>query len=167
MAFDEEVLVSRFNLHKLSVHQSTHISNRVQSAVQALDSHAKEDDKPVILILTAKGRAVSKLVGITEIAKRDLATKGVKCFQYTALSSVKAEVARQPRKPSGLDHELGVTPIGDGNPDDEDDHDEVTSEDAFQTMREKGDEGTKEREIPVVTVYLSAIAVKELKDAFG
>lgn len=164
MPVDEQVLAAKYDLHKLTIHQSTHISSRVQSAIAVLHTQPREDGKPVIAVLVAKGRAINKLVSITEIAKRDLATKGIKALQYTGLGSVKLKLPRMPAKPLTPSGDVDSQPGGNGNSDDED-QDEV--EDAFQIMGKTMDEGTKDRQVPVITIYLATTAIKELHDAFG
>ncbi|KAK4901755.1 hypothetical protein LTR27_001527 [Elasticomyces elasticus] len=154
MVFDEESLTQTFELTKSRVISSTSVAVRTSAVIATLSRPAaKGDKKPAIACLTAEAKVASKLVSVVEIAKRDLTTKGIKCFQYNTLGSHLVDVPRERRKPGGK--EAGKT--GDGD---------VEDEDAFQTMADPMG-ATKKRTVPTMTIYLSPVPVKELRAAYG
>lgn len=149
MAIENSSLESKYELLKLSVHSSTQISNRTAAVLAKLEATQGSDSKPKIVVLRAGARTASKLISIIEIAKRDLISKGIKFFQYTALSSEMIEIQRKPKRGTGI-------PAEQENADDGD------SDDAFETMGAVPDTGSKKRLVPVMTVYLSTKSIKEL-----
>ncbi|KAK5675961.1 hypothetical protein LTS10_011250 [Elasticomyces elasticus] len=154
MVFDEESLTQTFELTKSRVISSTSVAVRTSAVIATLSRPAaKGDKKPAIACLTAEAKVASKLVSVVEIAKRDLATKGIKCFQYNALGSHVVDVPRERRKPRGGE----VKKTGDA---------EEADEDAFQTMADPMG-ATKKRSVPTMTIYLSPVSVKELRAAYG
>ena len=150
----EEALAERYNLIKLSVISSTAISTRTTAVIEKLQG-TNGDGKPNLIILTSKARTASKLVSIVEIAKRELAKTGKKCIQYNALSSQMTEIERNDNH--GANGSKAV----------EDDQDASESEDAFETMGAQPKTGKKTRLVPIMTIYLCASSVKELKNAYG
>ena len=160
MTLDEGSLQGKYDLVKLSVLTSTQISSRTSAVVAKFSpsgdgiensdpatTHAGNNNgKPVIVALTAKANATNKLTSIVEIAKRDLVSKKIKCFQYNALSSEMVEIERKSKK------------RGD---------DESDSDDAFETMGAVPLSEKKKRSMPVMTVYLATTSVRELKMAYG
>lgn len=148
MAFDESLLQRDYNLVKLSVLTSTQISNRTSAVVTNLRPENADEEKSAlakktIVVLTAKSKAAPKLISIVEIVKRELASKNVKCFQYNALSS------QHVRIPKG-----GEDAEAEGSGDGPEPMDAAIG----------GDETQK---VPVMTVYLSTVPVRELKAAHG
>ena len=102
--------------------------------------------------MTAKSRSANKLVSIVEIAKRELLSKGVKCFQYNVLSSQMIEIERKTKVPvDSVD--AGAAKQGDEE-----------SDDTFEVMDSGNGTGPKKRSVPIMTTYLSSSPVKELKD---
>ena len=154
MAIDDRSLASKYELVKLSVHSSTQIANRTASVVAKLESsQANDAAKPAIVVLRAGARTASKLISITEIAKRDLVSKGIKFFQYTALSSEMIEVQRQSKRAAVDAPEKENDSGGD-------------SDDAFETMGASPETGTKKRLVPLMTVYLATKSIKELSKEY-
>jgi hypothetical protein len=154
MHVTEEDLAEKYNLVKLNVISSTAISNRITAVIESLQK-TTGDGKPNLIILTSKARTASKLVSIVEIAKRELAETGKKCFQYNALSSQMTEIER-----NDIHGANGSTAV-------EDDQDASESEDAFETAGAAPQTGKKKRLVPILTTYLCANSVKELKNACG
>jgi hypothetical protein len=154
MAIDESALAQNYNLITLSVTSSTQISNRAVAVIEKLQA-TSNDDRPDLLVLRSKARTVSKLISIVEIAKRELAKTGHKCFQYNALSSEMIEIERNPKQGAN------------GSKDGAADANESESDDAFETMGTGPKTGTKKRLVPVMTTYLCATSVKELNNAYG
>lgn len=151
MAFNNASLQTTHNLVELSVSSHHEISNRTSAVISRLQNseQSPDDQKTVVVKLTAKAKAAGKLISIVEIAKRQLASEGIKCFQYTALDSEIIEIERHPKN-----HKQDI--VG-----------EDESDDAFETMGEVKPSATKKRSMPVLTIYLSRASVKELKIAYG
>ncbi|CAK4026585.1 hypothetical protein BTJ68_09657 [Lecanosticta acicola] len=128
-----------YNLVNLSVLSSTQISNRTSAVLSNLQAEDSDNQsRTPIVALTAKPKAAPKLISIIEIVKRDLASKNIKCFQYNAL---KTEYVRM------LDDAGG-------------------SADVLETM--PGARGTdRGREVPLMTIYLSTVSIRELKAEYG
>lgn len=151
MAFDDASLRTAHSLVHLNVSSAHQISNRTSAIISRLNpsEQSSEDQKTVVVALTAKSKAAGKLISIIEIAKRELASAGIKCYQYTALSSELTDIERHSKKV-----------IKDATDDGE-------SDDAFETMGDVKQSATKKRSMPILTIYLSRTSVKELKNAFG
>lgn len=131
----------KYNLIPLRISSSTQISNRTSAVLSHLQQ-ATAQEKPAIVALTAPSKASSKLISIVEIAKRELGEK--KCFQYNAL------------------HTETIRLLDSGEADDDDDGHEK----AFEAM--PGAIGKdRRRKVPVLTIYLAAASVRELKAAYG
>ncbi|KAH9811169.1 hypothetical protein Tdes44962_MAKER05902 [Teratosphaeria destructans] len=153
MAIGEDDPWTRFNVLKLSVHQSSQISDRTSNIISKLTSVAGAGEKPALVCLTAKSRAASKLISIVEIARRELQTRHVRCYQYNVLTSELVHVPRDPKKQACDDHVNG-------------DEQSDESDAAFETMGAPvGD--TKKRSVPLMTVYLSQQPVRELRNQYG
>ncbi|EME44376.1 hypothetical protein DOTSEDRAFT_24430 [Dothistroma septosporum NZE10] len=161
MTLDESSLQAKYDLVKLSVLTSTQISTRTSAVLAKFSRPGDETEnsdptttparvgndngKPVIVALSAKPKAASKLISIVEISKRELASTKVKCFQYNALGSDIVEIERKSKK-------------GD---------DESESDEAFETMGAVPLSEKKKRSMPVMTIYLAITPVRELRIAYG
>lgn len=156
----DTTLEQSHSLVKFSIHSSTQISRRTSAVLSNLQGpppqttgggETETNHKPIIIVaLTAKPHATNKLISIVEIAKRDLASKNLRCFQYCALSSEMVDVARKKAKANAGGGEEGSE-----------------SDEAFETMGERELGETKKRNVPVMTIYLSTRSVRELKVALG
>lgn len=149
MAFDEKSLSEKYATTSLAIQSNTQISSRATAVITALSPAVNPQTditKPPLVVLRAQSRWSSKLISVAEIAKRDLQAKGVKVFQYSALSSEIVEIERK-SKPDGAA--------------------ELSDDEAFQTMGAHELSDRKKRAVPVLTVYLAAQSVKGLKGAFG
>lgn len=151
MAFDNASLRATHSLLPLNVSSAHQISNRTSAIISRLNpgEQSSDDQKTVIVMLTAKAKAAGKLISIVEIAKRELTSAGIRCYQYTALGSELVEIERHSKSTK-----KGAA--GEGE-----------SDDAFETMGGLQESATKKRSMPVLTIYLSRASVKELKVAFG
>jgi hypothetical protein len=148
---------ANYNLIHLGVASGTPIASRTSTILTHLtlpNRPAPTDDDPqspnkiVVVQLTAVAKASTKLISIVEIVKRDCRVRASPLFQYTALSSRWVDVP---------------VPVKDAEPlgDDE-------SDDAFEVMGGGGLESeVRRRNVPVLTVYLSTVPVKELRVAYG
>lgn len=155
MVFDEASLDAKYDLIRFNVRGGTQISSRATAVISHLTSVPAEGAKPVMVVLHASSREGNKLISIVEIAKRDLASKKIKFCQYTALSSNVVEVERKPK------------PAGPALPSINQEDAAETDEEAFQTMGATEETGKKKRSVPAMTVYMSSLFVKELRDEFG
>ncbi|KYG40955.1 hypothetical protein M433DRAFT_8339 [Acidomyces richmondensis BFW] len=150
-----EKLQQTYELSNYTVRQATKISDGADWIRSRLTHDAPVDGKPLVLCLSTKCKSASKLISIVEIAKRELVSKGIKCFQYTALSSELIDIPRdQPKQSKG------------GNADEEAGRSDDESDDAFQTMGAQHSE-TKKRNMPVISVYLSRESLRDLKGLYG
>ncbi|KAF2769645.1 hypothetical protein EJ03DRAFT_327252 [Teratosphaeria nubilosa] len=150
MAIDGNDLLTRFTVITLSVHQSSQISDRTSKIISKLGGAG---EKPVLVCMKAKSKAASKLISIVEIARRELKTRNVRCYQYNVLTSELVDVPRDPKKQS-CDDQVNGNEDNDG------------SDAAFETMgAPMGD--TKKRNVPLMTVYLSQQPVRELRNQYG
>ena len=154
MHLDETLLSQKYNLVKFNVISSTQISSRTAAIIAKLEAD-QNDGKPTLVALSAKARTATKLISIVEIAKRELAAKGHKCFQYHGLSSEMIDMERDSK--SGANGATQSATHEGGS----------EAEDAFESMGAPRETGTKKRLIPVMTTYLCATSVKELKNAYG
>jgi hypothetical protein len=159
MAVDEKTLAEHHEIIHISCQSNTQIFAKATKIISAL-SAAKDattentNKKPALVILVAQSRWANKLISIVEIAKRDLETKGVKVFQYNALSSEIVEVERKPR-PKGV----GAAPAAEEG--------DASEDEAFQTMGAGEEGGVKKRAVPVMTTYLTTQSVKALRTELG
>lgn len=151
----QEPMLSKWEVKKLNVLSSTQISSRTSAVLTQLTSERGASEKPIVVSLEARAKVASKLVSIVEIAKRDLVAKGLRCYQYTGLTSELIEIPREVKKTSKDTMQQGAAEL-----------DEDESDDAFETMGAQGG-ATKHRSVPVMTVYLSTTPVKELKARYG
>jgi hypothetical protein len=153
MAVDEKSFADSHETTRITCQSNTQISSKATNIISTL-SKAKDSEnaKPALVIIVAQSRWVNKLISIVEIAKRDLESKGVKVFQYNALSSEIVEIERKPKS-------KGVGAAA---------HDGDASEDeAFQTMGAAEEGGMKKRAVPIMTTYLATQPVKALRMEFG
>jgi hypothetical protein len=121
---------------------------------------------PPLVTLTAQAKTANKLISIVEIVKREArkVNPSNKVFQYTELTSKMIEIPREPPardKPKTALGDKTASGRDDGSPNEEDE--------AFETMPEPQQAGSimKLRRVPVLTIYLAAVSVRELKVAFG
>ena len=161
MAIDEKTLAEHHETIHISCQSNTQISAKATKIISALSapkeatSENPTTKKPALIILIAQSRWANKLISIVEIAKRDLEAKGIKVFQYNALSSEIVEIERKPR-PKGIGAAIPAAEDGD-----------ASENEAFQTMGAGEEGGVKKRAVPVLTVYLATRPVKGLRSEFG
>ena len=153
MAIDSSI-DTKYDVLRLGVISSNSITSRTAVLLKHLNQ-APLDAKTPIASLRAQAAVASKLISAVEIAKRDLYARGLKTYQYSDLSfeTVKCNSVR--KRGAG-----NTKPGNDGT---------------FVEEKEDEEDGTfevmgKDREsedMPVLTVYLSLVPVKELRDAYG
>ncbi|KAF2864155.1 hypothetical protein K470DRAFT_209055 [Piedraia hortae CBS 480.64] len=147
MAHEIRILENTHDVVKLNVMQSTAIRQRTGRIIESLTAQQKQ--KPVVVSLAATGKAAPKLISIVEIAKRDLASRGVSCKQYTAVSCDQVFV------------EKGAEQVAE-----EDSTKAEDDQDYFESM------GPKSSDVAVrtqahLTVFLSKSSIKLLRDSYG
>ncbi|PSK53130.1 hypothetical protein B9Z65_3330 [Elsinoe australis] len=138
----------------LNIMSGNQVSARTTAVLKHLKQPAPSDEtasKPVLVCLRARASVVNKLVTITEIVKRQLATEKVKVFQYNVLGS--EMITMKPKSAAGKDGKGGAD--GDAGEEDE--------KEAFEVMGGK----EKVRNVPTLTVYLSLAAVQKLRRQYG
>jgi hypothetical protein len=155
MAVDEETLAEHHNIIRISCQSNTQISAKATRIISSLSApkDAENASKPALAILVAQSRWVNKLISIVEIAKRDLESKGIKVFQYNALSSEIVEIERKPR-PKGVGAAAN-------------EKSDVSDDEAFQTIGAGEETGMEKRAVPVMTTYLTTQPVKALRSELG
>jgi hypothetical protein len=155
---------SRCDVQVLSVISSSKMQNRVTSVLRhLLPQHSPEissqfPTRPRVSVLRAKAQDAGKLVSIAEIVKREIG-KGTagdaakSWYQYIALGEETKETPREKGKT------VIENTILDGRSREED-------EDEFEVMKtpfERAIEGRpKVRAIPVMSLFLSTVAIDEL-----
>jgi ribosome-associated translation inhibitor RaiA len=161
-------IVFTHDITQISILTSSKIEKRVTSVLEKLAQYpVKPPSKPVVVFLHSKAAAASKLITIVEIAKREIAAKGGKWFQYNALSQIMEEMSRDVKKGHRKSREPKDSLDVNGSEKSEDGEEE----DSFEVMKtpfERAVEGTpKIRAIPVMATYLSRIRIESLRKKYG
>ncbi|KAI7194957.1 hypothetical protein D0869_07061 [Hortaea werneckii] len=149
----DDARLMKYRHVQLSVLSSTQIASRTSKIISHLEEQPSEDGKPTVVSLTARAKAASKLISIAEIAKRDLAARNIRYYQYNALDSELADIPRDGRLKQSKES------VGGAEEDEE-------SDEAFETM-DAPTGPTKKRSMPVMTIYFSKVPIKELKADYG
>jgi hypothetical protein len=181
---------------KLSHSASGEISGTTNTGKDSAAKIASTKDQITIVALTAPNpKAAGKLISVVEIAKREIEkrrkasgnasegkAKGKGWWQYTQLKSVVREVPRETKqkgKVMGGEGEAGKDEAVEQDDEEDDAFEPVPSEEASAKRKRDGKESgeledgyemdvtMKKRAMPVLTVYLSTVPVRELKMAFG
>ena len=174
----------------MSIISSSKIQQKVKNLLLHLEKSTSSDGtaQPSIVVLSAKASVGGKLVSIIEIAKKAVEKKGGKWWQYSRLCGRIMEMTKEDARGAigGLtegwkqnedlggevDHvmsDAGSAKHGDGDRDDDG---------AFETMGATGrpksisvlsKDGARKkfRAVPVMSIYISSVAVPELKYAYG
>lgn len=138
----------------LNIMSGNQVSARTTAVLKHLQKPVTDDgtaSKPVLVRFRARANVVNKLVTITEIVKRQLATETVKVYQYSVLGS--EMITLKPKDAVGKDGKGSAD--GDAGEEDE--------EEAFEVMGGK----EKVRNVPTLTVYLSLASVQKLRRQYG
>ena len=155
MAVDEKTLEGSHEITRITCQSNSQISAKTTTVISTLSKPTEPaNGRPPLIVLTAQSRWANKLITIVEIAKRDLEAKGVKVFQYNALSSEIVEVKRKPKAKG-----VGSAPDAQNG--------DASEDEAFQTMGAEQEGGVKKRAVPVITTYLAVQPVKALRAEFG
>ncbi|PNS19561.1 hypothetical protein CAC42_7405 [Sphaceloma murrayae] len=134
------------------------VTDRTSSVLKSLKSVSNGDaipEKPPLVCLHARGDVANKLVTVTEIVKRQLASEGTKVYQYSVLGS---EMVKTKQKADGQGRGVSA-----GRGGDDDAGEEVEDADAFEVMGGK----EKVRNMPILTVYLVLAPIQKLKRLHG
>ncbi|KAG8624718.1 hypothetical protein KVT40_007785 [Elsinoe batatas] len=144
------------SLLSLNILPSNPVNTRATSILKHLrPATFDKPTKPVLVCLTARASAANKLITITEIVKRQLATEGVKVFQYSVLGREMVTLPSEKKAKSGGKGKEGKKA---GREEDGEEDGE-----AFEVMAGK----EKVRSVPTLTVYLGLESLKELRKGFG
>ncbi|KAH6674479.1 hypothetical protein B0J14DRAFT_653775 [Halenospora varia] len=156
-----------------SINSGVKIEKKVTSVLTHLSTYpAIPPAKPGVVMLYSKDKAAAKMISIVEIAKREIASKGGKWFQYNIIEQTielkKEEVEKRPSKNTENREEEGKDSMDvDPTPGMESEDDE----EGFETMKtpfERAIEGKpKIRAVPTMTIYLSRIPIDILKKEYG
>jgi len=157
----------------MSIVSSSHIQQKVTRVLELLATFPHDPPaKPSVVMLHSKAAVASKMISIAEIAKRELAQKGGKWFQYNQVEPVMEE-KRPTRKGVIGKGEKGES-VEKGEPADTREANDSESEEeteAFETMKtpfERAIEGRpKIRAIPSMTLYLSRVRIDSLRNLYG
>jgi hypothetical protein len=151
-------LASTYSINSISILTSSKISKKTTSVLEKLSQYPTiPPAKPVLVFLHSKAVGASKLITIVEIAKREVAAKGGKWFQYNALSQVMEERKREEGKGEEKD---GM--------DLDEEEDEKDSFEVMKTPFERAVEGTpKIRAVPIMATYLSRVRIESLRKRYG
>jgi len=156
-------LEATHTITSINIISSSHIQQKVTRILEILATFSfVPGSKPNIVLLTSKASVASKMISITEIAKREIAQKGGKWFQYNV---IEASMVEQPVLP-------GNGKGGFWDPKKDVDAMEIEEdESAFEPMKtpfERAIEGRpKVRATPSMSIYLSRIRVESLKKTYG
>ena len=174
-------LQSKYEFTSMSIISSSKIELKVRNLQRRLEKFSFADikAKPQVVALHANAPVVSKMVTVIQIVKKNIEKEKGKWWQYSKLQGQIMELEETPKKGNGGDKTLrewqrvqaaagglvsatanvedeGVE-AGDGDP-------------AFEMMDSK-DQGIetrkKVRAVPVMTIYMSMVPVKEFKDLYG
>lgn len=155
-----------FTIENMNIISASSIQKKVTRAVDAIVGRTAP--KQVVVELRAKAPVTSKMISVVEIAKRQIALKGEKWYQYSKVEQVLLERKAEGKnlQDSKKTKEKEDGPIEQDNKDEEDEEEE-----AFETMKtpfERANEGAiKVRAMPVMTIYLTHARIDELKKAYG
>lgn len=158
---DDAWLTETYIFTRFSVIPGTQISQRASVVISKLRSSSEQqNEKPILVALTAKSKSVGKLIAIVEVAKRELSL----CYQYNTLSTTAIEIARKSRPAATT---TDSTKQGDGGHDDDND-DDGTDDDGFEAVTTASDRpSTKKQSLSIMTIYLSTVPIRELKIEYG
>lgn len=153
----------------MNITSGSHIQQKVIRALELLSVYPiLPNEKPKVLMLHAKAHFASKMISIAEIAKREIAKKGGKWFQYNKVESLMVEQRERVRKgkeEKDAGEEKDVEEAEDGEAESEE---ETTAFETMKTPFERANEGNpKMRAVPVMTLYLSRVRIESLRKAYG
>jgi hypothetical protein len=157
----------------MSILSTAHIQQKVTRVLGILSTFPHiPPAKPGVVLLHSKASVASKMITITEIAKREITKSGGKWFQYSRVESVMVEEKKGPKKT-----DMKLETATKGKEEDSmvvtgmDDPESEEATEAFETMKtpfERAIEGRpKLRAVPVMMLYLSRIRIDSLRKAYG
>lgn len=175
--------LSQFNTIYMKIISSSAIQSKVTRIISTLAAfNFREPIKPSVVVLQAMSSVASKLISIVEIAKREIAREGGKCYQYSQVDGVVTELKDQGKAKTdkggktllewekemfaeeaqaiGKDQNVGLQ--ASEGPED-------TEEDAFEVMEglQQDLNRPKVRAIPKLTIFLSRVRVPKLEECYG
>jgi hypothetical protein len=157
-------LAGTYDVTTMSIVSSSSIQQKVTRVLEVLSAFPPAPrEKPRLVMLHAKAKAVAKMISIAEIAKRDIAEREGKWFQYNRIGEVMTEKVGDVRKVDNAGKGKQAVEL------DEEESDEEST--AFETMKtpfERKIEGrAKVVAVPVMNLYLSRIRVDGLRKNYG
>ena len=185
-------LTSKYEMSTMSILSSSKMEQKVRKLLTRTQLVEETKSKPGVVILTAKSDVAAKMVGIVEIAKRNIEKEGGQWWQYNALLGQTIELKKDVKtnRPAGgktlreweeeqsqnqncTAEEAGASgtdgPQAKASTAREEDEDEDQDDDggAFQTMGRHqvmayDKNRSKLRAIPIMTIYLSRTPVPGL-----
>ena len=175
-------LQSKYEFTSMSIISSSKIELKVRNLQRRLEkfSFADTKAKPQVVALHAKAPVVSKMVTIVQIVKRNIENEKGKWWQYSKLHGEIMELNETGKKgreqgktllklQKDQDTVEGSGPVAgdvrvdsvDGDGDDDPTFEIMGAEDSQSGNRKKI------RAVPVMTIFMSMVPVKELKDVYG
>lgn len=148
MASKHASIDAEYHILRLGVISSNTIASRTSLALKHLIGEQEHAKRPLVC-LRSRASTANKLISAIEIAKRDLIQNGRKVYQYSSLAT---ETFTPPRS-SDTSHKLVEGGIEGG----------IDEDVAFEIMGQQEDS----KPIPTLTVFLSLVPVKELREAYG
>ncbi|KAI9892221.1 MAG: hypothetical protein M1814_001680 [Vezdaea aestivalis] len=180
IADDVLKLQESHNLFSINVHNGTEIRAKVTKIRKVLSSFSWKElgAKPNLLILHAQAEHASKLVSIVEIAKREVIKEKLEFYQYSKVEGVLTRVIpKEPKTASANAREVVALQIMDRKVckgEEDNDYTESTKidkdEDEFEVMPTPGqrrERPIKERNKPVMTIFLTMVPIPKLDSSLG
>ena len=174
-------LQSKYEFTSMSIISSSKIELKVRNLQRRLEkfSFADTKAKPQVIALHAKAPVVSKMVTIVQIVKRNIEKEKNKWWQYSKLHGQIMELNETPKKgreggkmlrewegdraaATGLDSPASIL---DGTAVEADEEDDQAFE-IMDTNDRQAETRKKIRAVPIMTIYMSMVPVKELKEAY-
>lgn len=175
-------LTKKYSFATMSLNSGSKIQQKVRTLINHLSrfDFLDRDMKPGVVALHAKADVASKLVGVVEIAKRDIEAlgRGGKWYQYSRVSGELKEIPIRKSKKELKElaerkvaaekggRTLNNTKESEQLEGEEDDNEEEAFEPLPGSRAEQKPKDTKLRNIPVLTIYMARVPVPELKTEF-
>ncbi|MCJ1232252.1 hypothetical protein MMC14_000201 [Varicellaria rhodocarpa] len=175
-------LQSKYEFTSMSIISSSKIELKVRSLQRRLEkfSFADTKAKPQVVALHAKAPVVSKMVTIVQIVKRNIEKEKSKWWQYSKLHGQIIELDETPKKgrergkmlrewESNRAAASGPDPAAstlDGTAVEADGEDDQAFE-MMDTNDQQAEARKRIRAVPIMTIYMSMVPVKELREAYS
>ena len=192
-------IASQYDFTPMSILSSAKMERKIGNVLDRVNKFSFTDTKakPGVVILHAKADVASKMIGIAELAKREMEKDKGKWYQY---SKIESQVTEKKRGLEGSERAVPGKTLGEwenhrqsnsgqeqtSRPDpaqqpqrdammidqeqerkDDDDEEEEAFETVATTAIGPHKGGQKVRAIPIMTIYLSRVPVPVLKSIYG